>query len=264
MGKAWANFLKTVDREKKKLGFEDGEECFFRGHQEDKWDLTPTLLRNCRERGLKKSEEIRNFESSLFFEFRARARELHDHAPTEWDILFSMRHHGVNTRLLDWTEVLGVAVFFALREAFENSQPCVWILNPYALNEKSWSIRDLVAPEYLPQGDYDFSDYLVDYTSNAGFDWNEPVALYPIQRNARLHAQRGFFTIHGEDTRSLDRIAPSLLKRVSLPKDAWKDARLFLQDAGIDEFLMFPDLDGLARHLHKKRYQVKCFPMQCS
>lgn len=252
MGKAWANFLTTVDREKKKLGFEDGEECFFRGHQELVWDLTPTLLRHCRERKLEKAEEIRDFEASLFFEFQARARELHEHSPTEWDILFSMRHHSVATRLLDWTEVLGVAVFFALRDVFENSSPCVWILNPYALNEKSWKIRDLVAPEYLPQGDYDFSDYLIDYAGDPGFDWDEPVALYPIQRNARLHAQRGFFTIHGNDIRSLDGIFPALVKKVPLPKEAWKDARLFLQDAGIDEFLMFPDLDGLARHLHKK------------
>lgn len=113
-------------------------------------------------------------------------------------------------------------------------------------------MRDLVAPEYLPQGDYDFSDYLVDYTDDAGFDWDEPVALYPLQRNARLHAQRGYFTIHGEDIRPLEEIAPSFVKRVPLPRDAWKDARRFLRDAGIDEYLMFPDLDGLARHLHGK------------
>jgi FRG domain-containing protein len=252
MGNTWAKFLKDIDCQKRKLGFEDGEECFFRGHQELDWDLTPTLLRHCRVEKLKEAEEIRNFEASLFFEFRARARELHDHSPTEWDILFSMRHHGVATRLLDWTEVLGVAVFFALREANEDSQPCVWILNPYALNEQNWGIRDLVAPEYLPQGDYDFSDYLIDFTEDPGFDWDVPVALYPLQRNARLHAQRGFFTIHGEDTRSLNKITPPLVKKVSLPKEAWKDAWLFLRDAGIDEFLMFPDLDGLARHLHKK------------
>ena len=252
MGDAWANFLRTVDRERRLLGFEQDEECFFRGHQEQTWDLSPTLLRHCKKRGLTKPAEIRDFEASLYFEFRARARELHDQSPNEWDILFSMRHHGVATRLLDWTETLGVAVFFALRDASDESQPCVWLLNPYALNERSWKIRDLVAPEYLPQGDYDFSDYLVDYSKSAGFDWDEPVALYPIQRNARLHAQRGFFTIHGEDIRPLDDMVPSVVRQVPLPRDSWEDARLFLRDAGIDEFLMFPDLDGLARHLHGK------------
>jgi hypothetical protein len=91
----------------------------------------------------------------------------------------------------------------------------------------------------------------VDNSDDAGFDWREPVAIYPLQRNARQHAQRGFFTIHGEDLRSLDELdSPSLIRRVLLPKPAWNDAFKFLEDAGIDEFLMFPDLDGLARHLH--------------
>jgi len=252
MGRAWETFLKTVDQERVALAFEDDEECFFRGHEDVGWDLLPTLLRHCRQQKIAAAEEIRDIESSLFFEFRARARELHRESLTEWDILFSMRHHGLATRLLDWTETLGVAVFFALRNVTERSTPCVWLLNAYALNEKSWEVRDLVAPEYLPQGDYDFSDYLVDNSKNAGFDWDEPVALYPMQRDARLHAQRGFFTIHGEDTKPLDQIAPDILRQIPLPREAWEDARAFLQDAGIDEFLMYPDLDGLARHLHAK------------
>jgi hypothetical protein len=163
-----------------------------------------------------------------------------------------MRHHGLATRLLDWTEVLGVAVYFALRGADAGSTPCVWLLNPYALNEISWEERDLVAPEYLPQGGYHFAQYLVDCSDDGGFDWEQPVALYPLQTNARLHAQRGYFTIHGKDTRPLEKIASRVVRQVELPNAAWEHARLFLQDAGIDEYLLFPDLDGLTRHLHKK------------
>ena len=109
-----------------------------------------------------------------------------------------------------------------------------------------------MAPEYLPRGEYDFAAYLVDYSKDGGFDWEEPVALYPLQTNARLHAQRGYFTIHGEDTRPLDRRAPRVVRRVDLPRAAWEHARLFLEDAGINEYLLFPDLDGLTRHLHNK------------
>lgn len=128
MGTAWADFLRTVDSKRDALGFKEGEECFFRGHQELTWDLAPTLLRHCKEKRMKRASDIRELEASLFFEFRARARELHDDAPTEWDILFSMRHHGVATRLIDWTETLGVAVFFALRHATKDNarerSPC--------------------------------------------------------------------------------------------------------------------------------------------
>jgi hypothetical protein len=252
MGTAWKNFLDEIDSARERLNFQDGEECFYRGQRETAWELLPTLLRHCKTKRIQRAAAIRGLEGSLYFEFRARARELHDQSLSEWDILFSMRHHGLATRLLDWTATLGVAVFFALRDRRPNSVPCVWVLNPYALNRISWSIRDLVAPEYLPRGDYDFSEYLVDYSKNAGFDWDEPVALYPLQRNARQHAQRGYFTIHGEDHRPLEKIAGRrLLRKVELPKEAWEDAEAFLNDAGIDEFLMFPDLDGLARHLHE-------------
>lgn len=257
MAKAWMNFLKAVDQAKNDLGSTEPEECFFRGHEDVSWELLPTLLRHCKIANQLHPMDIRRVESSLYFEFRARARELHNQAPTEWDILFSMRHHGVATRLLDWTETLGVAIYFALRNIKDTSQPCLWILNPYALNEESWGDRDLVAPEYLPQGDYDYSDYLVGTTEDeAAFDWSGPVALYPIQRDARLQAQRGYFTIHGNDVRALDKIYPHLVKRIDIPPDTWKEAQIFLRDAGIDELLMFPDLDGLARHLHRK-YQIR-------
>jgi hypothetical protein len=149
MSEAWADFLRSVDSERKALAFEEGEDCFFRGHRESSWSLLPTLLRHCRDNNLKAPPDIRNLEASLYFEFRSRARELHDHSLSQWDILFSMRHHGLATRLLDWTTVLGVAVFFALREATKESTPCVWLLNPYALNQISWEERDLVAPEYF-------------------------------------------------------------------------------------------------------------------
>lgn len=253
MSNAWEDFRKTLFCERESLGLLNGEECFFRGHAESYWSLQPTLLRHCAQKGLTTPDTIRDLESDLFFEFRSRARELHGQSLSDWDILFNMRHHGLATRLLDWTEVFGVAVYFALRDATPTSSPCLWLLNPYALNERSWKVRDLVAPEFLPQEDYDgYSDYLVDYSNDAVFDWKKPVALYPLQRNARLHAQQGYFTIHGDDTRPLEVIAPKTVRKVSLPPEAWPEARRFLEDAGINEYLLFPDLDGLTRNLHRK------------
>jgi hypothetical protein len=56
-----------------------------------------------------------------------------------------------------------------------------------------------------------------------------------LQRSARLHAQHGHFTIHGEDSRPLDAIVRKVVRKVLLPKEAWHDAWLFLADAGINE-----------------------------
>jgi hypothetical protein len=255
MNGSWNEFLAAIKRARRGLRFEVGEECLFRGHSQSEWPLLPTLLRHCRAEQKESAQEIRDLEAALFFEFRARARELHGQG-TDWDVLFHMRHHGLATRLLDWTEVLGVAVYFALREAGPDAAPCIWLLNPYALNVRSWDVRDFVAPEYLPQGEYGYADYLVDYSKDAGFDWDLPVALYPLQRNARLHAQHAYFTIHGENNRPLEVTAKDVVAKVPLPRAAWGRARDFLESAGINEHLLYPDLDGLTRYLHQK-YGIK-------
>jgi hypothetical protein len=251
----WRAFLQEVEDKRGALRFERDEECLYRGHADTSWPLLPTLLRHCQRANIKHRSKIRDLESALFFEFRPRASELHAGPVTDWDVLFFMRHHGVATRLLDWTEVLGVAIYFALATAAPEPRPCIWLLNPYALNQVSWEIADFVAPEYLPQGDYSYAEYLTDYGEDAGFDWDKPVAIYPEQKSKRLRAQRGYFTIHGEKIAPLDKLVPSAVQKVELPPAAVRDAREFLAAAGIDEELLFPDLDALARYLHRK-YEI--------
>ncbi len=40
--------------------------------------------------------------------------EIHDRKFSDWDILFHMQHYGCKTRILDWTDNLGTALYFAL------------------------------------------------------------------------------------------------------------------------------------------------------
>jgi hypothetical protein len=247
-------FFARVERARAELRFEDDEECFYRGHADCEWSLMPTLLRNAARKRWD-DEELRDTEATLFWEFRARARELHDRNLTDWDVLFYMREHGVATRLLDWSETLAVALHFALHGGPPGTKPCIWLLNPYALNKKSWGIRDIVAPQYLSSstdGD-EYSDIMADY--GTAFGWKHPVALYPVRRNPRLHVQRGYFTVHGEKRVALDQAVPKVVRRVDIEPREMKPLRTFLERAGVDEYTLFPDLDSLAGYLHRK-YQL--------
>jgi len=260
----WFEFLNQVEEAKQSLKFKDFEECFFRGENSSAYALSPGLLRGVNTKVI--PQNLWNIESDLFFEFRAKARELHQTPNDDWDILFYMQHHGVKTRLLDWTDTLGVAIYFALfNYKPEKGNPCIWMLNPYGLNETFHSDdddRDLFSPEYLEYYDSEnpssYSDILVkSYTKDhKAFLWNEPVALYPMRKAERLSTQQGYFTIHGNNALPLDQIVTDqkILRKVDLPKEAIPSAQHFLELAGINEFSLFPGLDGLSKYLNKKYF----------
>jgi hypothetical protein len=255
----WDDFLDDVDVARKSLGFEPREECFFRGHADREWQLLPTLLRYASQNGLSSADTL-ELEGALFWEFQARAQELHHEPLSDWDYLFFMRHYGVITRLLDWSEGLGVALFFALEHHRTGilpaaAQPCVWLLNPYALNDHlgAWNVRDLVSPRYL--GYIEKDDQTYDYGEVIDTDlihWSMPVAIYPIQRSNRVRAQRGWFTIQGTSSNPLEIQAPKNVAQVVLPAKAIGDALRFLEHGGLNEYTMYADLDSLARELHRK------------
>jgi FRG domain len=147
---SWDDIVKKVRQARDMLGATDDEECFFRGLSDMKFELLPTLHRKTKELDWSDALMLEK-EDAFFWEFQARAHELHGLSFDDWDYLFAMRHHGVPTRLLDWTESLGVALYFAVKSdtGTATKRPCIWVLNPYSLNQKAGWGRDLVAPRYL-------------------------------------------------------------------------------------------------------------------
>jgi len=250
---SWNDIVRVVSQARDVLNAADDEECFFRGHSNLQFPLLPTLQRMASERNWSEREMLSK-EDAFFWEFQARAHDLHGLQFDDWDYLFAMRHHGIPTRLLDWTESLAVALYFAVESASAGKagQPCIWVLNPYALNEKKWG-RDLVAPRYLgwdaqEETFYTYGDLIVERL----IDWKWPVAVYPMQRLARMRAQRGWFTVHGTDFRPIEQIAPTCVLRIDFDGQSVQETRDLLDLLGFDRFSIFTDLDSLADSVTKK------------
>lgn len=254
----FSSFMQDVKDSVKSLGLRPHQECYFRGHLDTTFKLLPSLFRQ----GEKTSDEYWKLERRIFFEFRARARQLYSADYSEWDVLFHMQHHGVPTRLLDWTSVFGVALYFSLLNFKDDTEqvPCIWILNPYALNEIEWNLYRLYSPkflarEHLTNRSYDYDDLLIgDHPKHWGSKelWELPKAIYSHLRSERMFAQSGFFTIHGLNLAPIEEILQGrdeILKKVVLPKGAVSAAREFLKLSGIGHRQLFPDLDGLARSI---------------
>lgn len=226
---------------------------WFRGVREAHHQLAPSLMRETI--GLT-DEDHAAVEEDLFFEFQARAASLRERNLTDWECLFYGRHYGVPTRVMDWTDTFGIALYFALEDierADATREPAIWVMDPTALNQETWSAADVILPRFLGLDDdeefWDFGDLLA---SDGDWRWDGPVAIYPVQINERVRAQRGWFTIHGNDRRPLDEQYPGLLTRLRLRRTCVDEARRFLRLAGLNRFSVYPDLENLAAWIREK------------
>ena len=222
---------------------------WFRGVGKDNYQLSPSLYRHPSKTVF---DDLQQLERGMLTAFRHRSPPFVRGLPNdELELLFLMQHHGIPTRLLDWTENPFVALFFALEavrnKSFPDTDAAVWILNPTALNKVSLSSFShegiLSADDDLMRGYRPMKE-----TRTVASD---PVALYGVHNSQRIVAQRGVFVLFGKNTRPLETIdrvcnEDGILTKVTVPNACRRTIFNQLFSMGITDSVLFPDLDGLA------------------
>jgi hypothetical protein len=241
---------------------EEPEELWFRGQHSCDWELLPNLYRS-------DTQKYHYAESALLDRFQALATPIvHQLPSSSWEWYFLARHHGLPSRLLDWTESLFVAGYFAvaghlpknrldLDEAvlrpseapFFEECPTVWIIDAGSLNVGSIGIDKVVVPEG-PRSE----PYLTDNLEKERSEGNaKPIALMPARRNPRIVAQHGMFTLHGHEPTSIDALASSdariKLGRIRIDKSCVAQMAADLRLCGMHRLTTFPELDSVAEHV---------------
>ena len=240
--RTWNELLRCVKNLRSDMGNPD--QLWFRGHGNADYLLLPSLLRD--PSGLEK-------ERLLFEKFRQLSLKVFPRRTDDWETLFDMQHYGIPTRLLDWTDTLGIGVFFAAtyNRFFRGANAAIFILDPIALNYYSRIKKVPLIPD-----DKDIS-YREIYWEKKPFAPIFPIACEPIFLNDRILAQKGKFTIHGDNTTPLDDLCDKAVKRVVLTGKAISEALEFLEIANINEYSVFPDMSGIADYVRRLAFTAK-------
>lgn len=215
---------------------------WFRGQNNLRWRLLPSLARL---RG-----DWLSTEAMLIKRFRQNALPLLPQADrSDWDWLLLMQHHGVPTRLLDWTENALAGLFFATvsvrgRET-AGTGGCVWVLDPVALNgEANLSMATNDIPTLgvdVALGDYLPTAVAESVTTLA------PLAVLAQRMFPRLVAQSGVFTIIHRKRTPIERIrSGTYVGRIIVPGNAKERIARELSDMGVTRLSLFPELDSVA------------------
>lgn len=245
MKTSWIEFLSKIETQIAEFEKSGCDTFCYRGHAESCWNLEPSIYVKLRKNDINVTS-LNSRENVLFFDFVTNSAQLLNNNITDWEILFTMRHHGIPTRLLDWTESFGNALYFALYG--NGTTPTIWMMNPYEINKLCYTSETI--PNPLKDFNFGYVDSYIDKKSSP---FHDPIVIIPPRNSDRLFAQKGLFTLQGTDNTPLNlnpKLA-SLVKKFEIPFDAIDDAKLFLKLAGINHYSIFPDLDGLSKHLNE-------------
>ena len=189
----------------------------FRGVRDAKLHKLVTKLGRLK---LLPGREIIKEEAMILRLFKDQARPYVEWLPAnDWEWLALAQHHGLPTRLLDWTRNPLVAAYFAVEKEHDGDS-AIFV----------YRSTKFVATDKHPKP----------------FELTGVSKFIPPHITRRITAQAGLFTIHSDpDKEFTDK---SIDKHI-IRKDARKDIKDTLGAYGINRASLFPDLDGLASHI---------------
>lgn len=219
---------------------------WFRGQPSIQWPLLPEVLRA----GTAYPEK--DIIQQFMLQAPSRKSGSPDSIPSSMAHWLSlMRHHGLPTRLLDWTQSILVATFFAVGYEECPDDSVVWALCPVLINaihSKMPGLFILGGPGCQP-----FLARAFGTKDDAMPD--QVLAVLPPEIDLRLMLQQSVFTLHGSrKPLELNHDAERYLMKFVIPSDGSvkKDLASWLRCVGIRRSSLFPDLAHLAQDVAGK------------
>ena len=223
----------------------------FRGLSDADHGLTTSLIRL--------GGDFARMENHLLRNFRKYARQDAVQHDSHWNWLAVAQHHGLPTRLLDWTFSPHVAMHFATAR-----------LDLFGADGVIWAIDFVRAHQLLPEtlrnsleeeGSDIFTVEMLQRNSGSLAEFerlaSDEFLLFfePPSLDDRIVNQFALFSVMSSASAALDQwlaAHPDLHRKIVIPKELKWEVRDKLDQANITERVLFPGLDGLSQWL--KRY----------
>lgn len=152
--------------------------------------------------------------------FKERAFQYLDVTPrNDWDWLAVGQQYGLPTRLLDWTDNPLVACFFAINESMQDDG----VIYAYR-NDSYISVDEHQDP----------------------FRYRKVGKFVPRHLVQRITTQGGLFTVHPNPYEAFE---SADMEKIIVPREIHGELRTMLHKYGVNQFSLFPSLDGLAAHI---------------
>lgn len=272
------------------LEADEPNSLWFRGQSNAKHQLVPSALRNIHKSHDHIGQEIDDSvvtsssggiysgpdSERMLQEFKQRARPFLEQVPTnEFEWMFVAQHHGLPTRLLDWSTNALVALYFAAQgapthegngieecERFMEQEAgdggfAVFSIDPSKINEQTISTARTID---IASNAAAWDKY-IDPTSKSSLTL--PLCITAPHMTTRIRAQSGTFTLHGAQIPPLDYyiVLRELITKIFIPYTATTDVLTSLARMGINESFIYPSLDSIAKDIAKAetlRYVNTC------
>lgn len=225
-----------------RTSYEFAHVVWFRGHADadPNWTLRPSVFRHFQS----VDEEV-----ALTLNFCRHAPSRHASTPSQGDRaawLCLAQHYGLPTRLLDWTESILCAAFFAVSD-MSNADAAIYALQPLWLNAT-------VGMNYVPTlSDPELRGRIAPAFGRPDAESDVVAALLP-DVDLRMFLQQGVFTLHSSRA-PLEQVTDSrrFLTRAIIPAAAKAKLGWNLRICGVSRSKLFPDLANLASDIVRKR-----------
>jgi hypothetical protein len=211
----------------------DQSTYLFRGQPRD----LPLLPSIARERHTE--DDLLVAERLMLDEFQRLSASLISTTPrTTWDWLALAQHHGLPTRLLDWSPNPLTCLWFAVRRPPEKGDGVIWLLQPEA--------GDLAKEKH--KGTLAIKRYMV---------------FAPVHLSQRITAQVSWFTVHKSNPKRpwFEPLEDSpkfweKLTKIIIPARRFAHFRFYLDRYGVNSGSVIPGLDGLCAYIASQHFYL--------